>query len=214
MKLAIYGAGGLGKEVLELAQQINAAGSRWDGLCFIDDINSDRELKGYPVVSLNSLTPDQYEIVIAVGEPSLRRTLAQKVKDHGFMLATLVHPDAYLSPSSPPGQGCVICSGVFISCDIMLGHNVHLQPNASLGHDCQIGHDCVISSYANLAGNCLIGERVFIGMNAVIRESTTIGDDAIISMGAAVFNDIPPALIVMGNPARAIRPNTEKKVFK
>lgn len=214
MKLAIYGAGGLGREVLELAQEINAAESRWDALCLIDDNPRFEQLSGYAVVPLNMLKPEEYEIVIAVGEPSLRRKLAQKIGDGGFRLTTLVHPDARISASCTLGEGCVVCYGAFISCDTVIGRNVHLQPNASLGHDCHIGQDSIISSYANLAGKCLVGERVFIGMNAVIRETTSIGDDSIVSMGAAVFNDIAPAMIVMGNPARAIRPNMEKKVFR
>lgn len=214
MKLAIYGAGGLGREVLELAQEINAAESRWEAICLIDDTPTVRQLKGHSVVTLDELTPAQHEIVIAVGEPSLRHKLALKARQAGFSLATLVHPLARVSATSPPGEGCVICYGVFISCDTVMGSNVHLQPNASLGHDCHIGQDSIISSYANLAGHCTVGERVFIGMNAVIRETTTLGDDAIISMGAAVFNDVAPAMIVMGNPARAIRPNVDKKVFK
>ncbi|MDY1038782.1 acetyltransferase [Lelliottia sp. CFBP8978] len=214
MKLAIYGAGGLGREVLELAQHINTAASRWEAICLIDDTPTIDQLKGHPVVTLDALTPAQYEIVIAVGEPSLRHKLAQKARDRGFKLATLIHPEARLSADSTPGEGCVICYGVYVSCDTLMGSNVHLQPNASLGHDCHIGQDTVISSYANLAGHCSVGERVFIGMNAIIRESTSVGDDAIISMGAAVFNDVAPAMIVMGNPARAIRPNVDKKIFK
>lgn len=214
MKLAIYGAGGLGREVLELAQEINAAESRWDALCLIDDNPRVEQLSGYPVVPLSTLHPEQCEIVIAVGEPSLRRKLAQKIIDGGFRLTTLIHPEARLSASSTLGEGCVVCYGVFISCDTVISRNVHLQPNASLGHDCHIGQDSIISSYANLAGNCVVGERVFIGMNAVIRESTSVGDDTIVSMGAAVFNDITTGMIVMGNPARAIRPNMEKKVFR
>lgn len=214
MKLAIYGAGGLGREVLELAREINATESRWDALCFIDDNPRVDQLNGCPVVPLHALIPDDYEIVIAVGEPSLRSTLRQRAFQSGFRLATLVHSGARLSPSCTLGEGCVISFGAFISCDTVISHNVHLQPNASLGHDCHIGQDSIISSYANLAGKCRIGERVFIGMNAAIRETTSIGDDTIISMGAVVFNDIAPAMIVMGNPARAIRPNTDNKVFK
>lgn len=214
MKLAIYGAGGLGREVLELAQEINATELRWDALCFIEDNPRADQINGCPVVPLHALIPDAYEIVIAVGEPSLRRTLAQRVIESGFRLATLVHPGARLSASCTLGEGCVISYGAFISCDTVISNNVHLQPNASLGHDCHIGQDSIISSYANLAGKCRIGERVFIGMNAVIRETTSIGDDTIVSMGAAVFNDIAPAMIVMGNPARAIRPNMDNKVFK
>ncbi|CZY72387.1 TPA: acetyltransferase [Enterobacter ludwigii] len=214
MKLAIYGAGGLGREVLELAQEINATESRWDALCLIDDNPQFDQLNSYPVVTLHALIPDECEIVIAVGEPSLRRALGQRAFEGGFRLATLVHPSARLSPSCTLGEGCVISYGAFISCDTVISRNVHLQPNASLGHDCYIGQDSIISSYANLAGKCRIGERVFIGMNAVIRETTAIGDDTVVSMGAAVFNDIAPTMIVMGNPARAIRPNIDNKVFK
>ena len=52
MKLAIYGAGGLGREVLELAMQINKLQSRWSSLCFIDDINANRQLKSHDVLSI------------------------------------------------------------------------------------------------------------------------------------------------------------------
>lgn len=214
MKLAIYGAGGLGREVLELALQINGIHSRWDGFCFIDDINPSRQIKSLDVLPFSAITPQAYEIVIAVGEPSLRHRLAQKAQASGFTLAQLIHPDTYISDDVQIGVGSVICYGSFISCDTTIGDNVHLQPNTSLGHDCQIGNDCVISSYANLAGHCIVGDRAFIGMNAVVRESTTIGEEAIISMGSAVFNDIAPGLIAMGNPARAIRKNDDKKVFR
>ena len=77
-----------------------------------------------------------------------------------------------------------------------------------------IGDDVVISSYANLAGHCRVGDATFIGMNAVIRENTTIGQQAIVSMGAAVFADIADGVIAMGNPARVIRANDDKKVFR
>lgn len=214
MKLAIYGAGGLGREVLELAKQINATHPRWDAFCFIDDLHADRQLKGHPVVTLESLTANDHEVVIAVGEPALRRKLADKARAAGFTLPVLVHPGAQVSADVTFNEGCVVCYGTFISCDTVIGRNVHLQPNASLGHDCQIGDDCVISSYANLAGQCQVGPRTFIGMNAVIRECTVIGEDAIISMGAAVFANIAAGVIAMGNPARAIRANDDKKVFR
>jgi sugar O-acyltransferase (sialic acid O-acetyltransferase NeuD family) len=214
MKLAIYGAGGLGREVLELATHINHLHPRWDGFCFIDDMQPARQLKGYEVVTLQSLNPAEYEIVIAVGEPAARRVLADKARAAGFQLPVLVHPAAHVSSDVTLAEGCVVCCGVFISCDCRISRNVHLQPNASLGHDCLIGDDVVISSYANLAGHCRVGDATFIGMNAVIRENTTIGQQAIVSMGAAVFADIADGVIAMGNPARVIRTNDDKKVFR
>lgn len=214
MKLAIYGAGGLGRETLQLAQQIHASNYCWEEICFIDDISSNRQVKKYPVLKLDSITADEFEIVIAVGEPSLRDSLLQKVLERNFTLATLVHPQAKISDDVFVGVGSIIFHGVFISCDSVIGQNVLLQPNASIGHDCFIGKNSVVSSFANFAGNVKVGERVFIGMNAVIREHTDIGDDSVISMGAAVFSDITSAVIVVGNPARIVRHNESKRVFK
>lgn len=214
MKLAIYGAGGLGREVFELAKQINAMQSRWQGFCFIDDLNANRQLKSHDVLPLSFISPSDYEVIIAVGEPALRKRLAEKAKSAGFNLVTLIHPNTYISSDAKIGAGTVICYGTFISCDTVIGDNVYLQPNTSLGHDCQIGDHCVISSYANLAGHCVVGDLTFLGMNAVVRETTAIGAETIISMGSAVFNDITSGVIAMGNPARVIRKNDEKKVFR
>ena len=72
MKIGIYGSGGLGREILNLVKQINANSSRWDEYIFIDDTKCDKECKGCKLLPLSSLasqyTPDQIEIVIAVGE--------------------------------------------------------------------------------------------------------------------------------------------------
>lgn len=214
MKLAIYGAGGLGKEVYELVKQINAIESRWSGFCFIDDIHPGRELKGHPVVTLNDLSADEYEVAVGVGEPAVRQMMAQKARNAGFRLATLIHPLARISDDVTFGEGCIVCDRAYVSCDCTIGNNVYLQPNCNVGHDCVIGDDSVISAYANLGGTCQIGTRVYIGLNAAIRETTTIGEDTIISMGAIVFNDIGPSVIALGNPARVMRPNENKKVFR
>ncbi|WKW44179.1 acetyltransferase [Kosakonia cowanii] len=214
MKLAIYGAGGLGREVYELVKQLNAAESRWSGVCFIDDINPHRQLKGQPVVTLQEISPEEYEVVVGVGEPNVRHQMAQKALNAGFRLATVIHPLARVSDDVTFGEGTIVCDRAYVSCDCTIGKNVYLQPNCNVGHDCVIGDDSIISAYANLGGNCLIGTRTYIGLNAAIRETTTIGDDTIISMGAIVFNDIGSSVIALGNPARVMRANEDKKVFR
>ncbi len=112
-------------------------------------------------------------------------------------------------------EGCVVCYGTFISCDTVIGRNVHLQPNASLGHDCQIGDDCVISSYANLAGQCRGGaahvywhERGNPRMHRHRRRRHHQHG------GPPCLHNIAAGVIAMGNPARAIRANDDKKVFR
>lgn len=212
MKLGIYGAGGLGREILMLAQQINRS-SRWDEIFFIDDVIDDAEVSGVPVYRFAQIDYAITEISIAVGEPVARQKLAEKILSKAC-LATLIHPSVFIPPGSDIGVGAIICDRAFISCDVSVEDNTLLQPHCCLGHDTRLGAHSVVSSNVTLAGHCQVGQRVFIGMNCAVKENVTIGSDAIIGLGSAVFNDIPEATIALGNPARAMRKNEQGKVFK
>ena len=211
MKLGIYGGGGLGREVLVLAQTINRT-PRWSEIFFIDDLRAETSISGVPVIRFNDVDFDGTEVVIALGEPTSRQKLMDKVLAK-MSLATLIHPHVFIPPQTEIGAGAIICSGAFISCDVRIGANVLLQPQACVGHDSAVGAHSVISSNVTLAGHCDIGQRVFIGMNCAVKEQTTIGHDAIIGMGSAVFSDIAEATIALGNPARVMRKNEQGKVF-
>jgi acyl-[acyl carrier protein]--UDP-N-acetylglucosamine O-acyltransferase len=103
--------------------------------------------------------------------------------------------------------------GSFVSCDVAVGENVLIQPHASLGHDCQIGNHAVLSSFVSLSGECSVGERTYIGMSVPVKETTKIGKDSIIGMGSVVLRDIPDGVIALGNPARPMKENVNKRVF-
>jgi len=191
MNLGIYGAGGLGREVLTLAREINAKNKRWNEIVFIDDINPGRKINNVDVVKFESvLDIEQLEVVVAVGEPSLRCELMKKIKSSDLPLATLVHPEVNICTSTFLGEGVVVCKEAFVSCDCVINNNVYLQPHVCIGHDCQIGENSIISPGVMLGGNCKIGSGGFLGMNACIKENTHIGNNVIISMGSVVFSDI------------------------
>lgn len=50
-----------------------------------------------------------------------------------------------------------------------------------------------------------IGRNVWIGGGAVILPGVTIGDNAVIGAACVVTKDVPPGVVVVGNPAR-VRP--------
>ncbi|KPF48718.1 hypothetical protein IP87_12405 [beta proteobacterium AAP121] len=51
-----------------------------------------------------------------------------------------------------------------------------------------------------------IGRDCWLGHGAVILNGITIGDGSIVAAGSVVLRDVPPGVIVAGNPARVIRP--------
>jgi acetyltransferase-like isoleucine patch superfamily enzyme len=89
-----------------------------------------------------------------------------------------------------------------------------------IGEKCEITHGCVILSHDasakrinkndNGSGKVKIGNNVFIGVNSVILRNVTIGDNSIIGAGSIVTKDVPPNVVVVGNPAKVIRKLPEK----
>jgi acetyltransferase-like isoleucine patch superfamily enzyme len=153
--LGIYGAGGLGTEILDLAYAINKSAPTWDNIVFIADIEGLKNVDGVRVYAFEDFCAvgNEAEVVVALGDPSLRHGLYEKVTRSGLRLATLIHPNAQIGHGTHIGQGCIIQYGAFVSCNVTLGDNVLLQPSCSVGHDSVIGTSCVLSSYVASRGS-------------------------------------------------------------
>lgn len=50
-----------------------------------------------------------------------------------------------------------------------------------------------------------IGDNVWIGMGAIILKGVTIGENSVVGAGAVVSRDVPPDVVVAGNPARVVK---------
>ncbi len=216
MVLGIYGAGGLGREVLELAKIINSTKEIWEDFVFIVDVEAP------PVV--NDIAVYQYEeakdrygrnlsVVVGIGEPAVRERIFSKLEQDEIILPSLVHPDVHIPESTSIGKGVVIQDGCFISCNAIIEDYVYVNAHAIIGHDDVLKRGCVISGFANLAGTVKVGSFSYVGMSACVIEKTAIGDYTIIGMASVVYKDIPDEAVAMGNPARPIKRNKERRVF-
>lgn len=218
MILGIYGFGGLGHEVLELAQEINQAENRWERFVLIDDsVEMSKDFKGIEVLPFTAVcetySPEQIEITVAVGEPTVREKLWIKIESNGFSSPALIHPAAQVSRSAEINSGCTISFGSYISCDVKIECNTFLQPYCSLGHNCVVGSHSVLSTFVTLAGGVQMGRGSYIGMSVPVRENVSIGEYSIIGMGSVVLRDVPDNVIAMGNPARVLKKNESGRVF-
>lgn len=218
MILAIYGTGGSGRESQEIANSINMLQHRWDSILFVDDYDFDRTLHGSDVVSFDQLcsaySNDDVEFIIAVGEPSSRQLLCEKVQAKGFELATIVHPSAFVSPSARIGRGVLIKMQTIVSSDAVVGDNSFIQANVIVGHDVRVGAHSQISAYSHIAGGAILGSRTYLGVRSSIRECCVLGDDVLVAMGAVVMEKkVPSNVLALGNPAKYVRRKPGSKVF-
>lgn len=109
-------------------------------------------------------------------------------------------------------------AGISIGKDCFISWGAKLDTCAgtiTIGDRCEITHGCIILSHdatdqridrkCGGIGTVRLGHNVFIGVNSVILNNVTIGDDSIIGAGSVVTKDVPPNVVVAGNPARIIR---------
>jgi acetyltransferase-like isoleucine patch superfamily enzyme len=96
-----------------------------------------------------------------------------------------------------------ICEGVTIEDQVFVGHNVAFVndsfPRATTATgDLQTAEDWVVEK-------TLVKKGASIGSGATILANVTIGERAIVGAGSVVTRDVPPDVIVVGNPARILR---------
>ena len=96
-----------------------------------------------------------------------------------------------------------ICEGVTIEDHVFIGHNVAFVndsfPRATTANgELQTGSDWVVE-------RTVVKSGASIGSGATILSNVTIGERSIVGAGSVVTRDVPPDVIVVGNPARILR---------
>src|SRR5579875_3496302 len=131
-----------------------------------------------------------------------------------------VHPAAVLIGDVIVGPGCYIGPNASLRGDfgrIVLEEGSNVQDTCVLhsfpGMDTTIEANGHIGHGAVLHG-CRIGQNVMIGMNAVIMDSAEVGESSIVAALAFVKSNekIPPRSLVVGLPAKVIRPLTDSEI--
>ncbi len=210
-KIIIVGAGGLGREVLQLVKDINAHTASFTIKGFIDD-NANalhgKECSHDIIGSIESWVPAPDEVfVVAIANPKEKQMLAEKLKSRGAQFASLIHPTAIISAHTKLGMGLIVYPYARINVNCTVGDFVTLL-SSPIGHDSIIGNYCTITTNCTITGDVSLGMRVFVGSGSTIIPHISIGDDAYIGAGSVVINHLKPGMKVMGNPARSFLPKT------
>lgn len=207
-KIAIFGAGGFGREVVFLIEDINKKNNEWGIIGFFDDGKKDETINDYKVLGgieeLNEIKEEIY-LVLAIGDPIVKKEIFQKINNPLIKFPILVHPSVIISDKVEIGEGSIICAGNIISVNLKIGRYVIINFDCTLGHDAIIGDFCSFMPSVNISGETEIGECTYFGTGALIINQRKVGKNVIIGAGSAVFKDIPDNCTALGNPALPIK---------
>src|SRR5690606_30549257 len=71
-----------------------------------------------------------------------------------------------------------------------------------IGHDAQIGNDVVVSHGSGIAGHVVIEDKAIIGGLCGIHQFTKIGRMAMVGAHTMITKDVPPYVLIKGNPPK------------
>jgi len=90
-----------------------------------------------------------------------------------------------------------------------LGHDNWIMAYVHLAHDCQIGSHTIFANNAQLAGHVQVGDWAILGGFSNVHQFCKIGAHAMVGMSTSLTQDVPPFVILSGNPAAAHGINIE-----
>lgn len=212
--LCIYGCGGMGREVAEIAHRIN----NWKRIVFVDDNIKSRVIDELEVFTLNEimnkLDKSETEFIVATGEPSSIEFLYEKLEANNLEYVSIIDPNFILSRTSTIDKGSTIHMGTTITVNVHIGKGCIINTQANIGHDVLVGDYTVISPNVSIGGDVNIGSNCYLGSGAIIRNGVSIGENSIIGMGSVVLESVEANSVMVGNPAKLLRVNEDNKVFR
>ncbi len=210
MKIAIIGAGGFGREVKMLIDQINDKEKKYELIGFFDDAFEKKMIiNGVPVlgsISDINFLEDELALVIAVGNPKTKKSILNMITNKKVIFPTLIHPNVFIGEDGVNiGKGCIICCSNIITVNVTLGDFVILNLMCTVGHDTVIADFSSFMPSVNISGEVNIKEGVYVGTGAKIINLVEIGENSIIGAGALVYKSIPANCTAVGIPAKPVK---------
>lgn len=204
-KLAIVGASGHGKVIVDIAEQLGFTVKFYD-----DAYPSKTYIEHWPIrgtcadlIALNTTNATSIDVVVAIGNNEIRQQKTTLLQQNNFNLITLIHPTAVISQYATIEAGTVVFAGAVVNAFTKIGAGCIINTAAIVEHDCSIGDFTHICPNTTLAGSVIVGSNSWVGIGSQVRQLITIGNNCVVGAGSTVIKNIPDNVTAFGSPAIA-----------
>lgn len=208
MKLAIYGCGGYGREILLEAKNLYSD----QDFIFVESSPAEESVSGIRVVSHSELVKDfkNYRFIIGVSDHKARKRISMELLDAGLKPHSHFSDSSIVNSKKNIGEGVIFNSMSMITDNVKIGKFCQFNIYSYVAHDCTIGNYVTFAPKVSCNGNVIIKDNAYIGTGAVIKQGTAekpivIGESSIVGMGAIVTKDVMDGETVIGNPAKPFK---------
>jgi sugar O-acyltransferase (sialic acid O-acetyltransferase NeuD family) len=203
--IAIYGAGGFGREVACMIERINSKQLNWNILGFLDDGIA----PGTKVGKLNVLGGLDYvnnykqelSVVVAIGNVKHLKSIAQYIDNDRIKFPNIIDETALIDPSVKMGKGNIITYSNFLSCDVVIGDFNIFNTRCGIGHDSTIGSYNVFNPNVQISGGVNICDENFWGLNSSILQYKNVGNRNTIGACSLLLRNVKDDSLYFGVPA-------------
>lgn len=208
-RIAVFGAGGLGREVLQTLRDQIRAGADIDVVgCVVDPAtDTPATVGGFPVHhDLPGLAADAtVRFVVAIGNPAARARIARRITMlAGPRFASVRHPRSIVGDAVSIGEGSIILQAASITTDVRIGSHAVINPQTSIAHDCVLEDWVSLAPGVTLAGGVYIEQGSELGAGVTVIPRQRIGRWSIVGAGAVIIAPVPANATAVGIPARIV----------
>ena len=207
--IAIFGAGGFGREIACLINRINKQEpNTWNLIGFFDD---DENLKGawneYGNVIGGMDALNHWDkplcLVIAIGNPEVLEKIVGKIQNQNITYPNLIDPNVEFMDREKVemGQGNVICMRSTISTNVKFGSFNLLNVAVGVGHDACFGRYNVVMPNVNISGGVEIGSSNLFGVKSTVLQYLKVGDRVKIGACSLLMRNAKSDNLYFGIPA-------------
>lgn len=209
--IALFGAGGFGREVACLINLINEVTPTWNLIGFFDDGKpiGDDVTYGKVLGGIDELNNWEKELAVAipVATPETLSIIVSKINNPLITFPNLVAPDVVFfdKKNMKMGKGNIIGTKCAFSTNVTLGDFNLFNCAIMVGHDTRLGNCNVIMSSVNISGGIEIGDENFFGVQSVLLQYLKVGNHTRVGANSVVIRSTKDGNLYIGNPATRVK---------